>query len=328
VSGSEPQGESPLVLFVAGMNRSGTTLLDAVLGEPEGMVSTGELHYLWRGLVEGWNCGCGEPLRDCPVWSTIREEVAAGGLSRWRELDAIQRAQVRSRPIRLLRLRHRLAAQRPASAAELALADYRDTLARLYRAIGDVMGAEVIVDSSKGAHDAIVLAGIAGLPSALVHMVRDPRAVAHSWTVRLANPALPGGHLEQAPPPVTAARWLAWNAAIESVVRPAFRPRFRTLRYEDLCADPAASIASIYEMIGRTDVAPAVGPDGEMELTRGHSIAGDPRLAARGRTRIEATSTWRSEMGPAAKAAVSAITLPMLGRYGYRMRTDGGSPTG
>jgi hypothetical protein len=316
--------EAPFVVFVAGINRSGTTLLDAILGEPEPMVSAGELHYLWRGLVEGWNCGCGEPLRECTTWRAIREEaIGDAGMSRWCELDAIQRAQVRSRPIRLLQLRRRLKASPPRTESERAIADYRDTLERVYRAIGSVMDADVIIDSSKGAHDAAVLAGMPSVRAAAVHLVRDPRAVAHSWTKRIANPALPGGYLEQARPPVAAGRWLAWNAAIESVTKPAFDPLFLTLRYEDLCTDPAGSVAGVYELIGRSDVKPAAEADGEVELTPGHAIAGDPRLAARGRIRIEATSRWDTEMGAAAKAAVTAIALPMLGRYGYAVGADG-----
>jgi hypothetical protein len=326
---SGPGAEPPFVVFVAGINRSGTTLLDSILGEPEGMISTGELHYLWRGLVEGWNCGCGEPLRECPMWTAVRREaIGDAGPDRWRRLDEIQRSQVRSRPIRLVRLRRRLNADPPRSGEEVALADYRQTLERVYLAIRNVTGAEVVVDSSKGAHDAAVLAGIEGIPAAVVHLVRDPRAVAHSWTVKLSNPALPGGHLERARPAVTAGRWLAWNVAIESMTKPAFEPLFQTLRYEDLCADPAGSVARVYEMIGRADSEPQVMEDGGIRLSRGHAIAGDPRLAKRGGIRIEASSRWKTEMAGTAMAAVTAITLPMLGRYGYPVSANGAPPSG
>jgi hypothetical protein len=310
--------QPPFVLFVAGLNRSGTTLLDAILGEPEPLVSVGELHYLWRGLVQGWNCGCGEPLRECGFWTAVRERaIGPGGEFEWRELDSIQRAQVRSRPSRLLRLQRRLDSGMPRSAAEIDLARYRDTTEWLYRAIAQITDARVIVDSSKGPHDAAVLAAIKSIPGAVAHLVRDPRAVAHSWTQRVPNPTRPGGYLEQAPPALTAARWLTWNAAIESLVRPAFRPRFRTVRYEDLCSDPAGTINGIYEMIGRPGLASAVDEAGAVELTRGHAIAGDPFLSGRGLTQVRPSAGWSVEMGPAAKAAVTAIAMPMLPRYGY-----------
>lgn len=41
------------VLYIAGWGRSGSTILDNVLGQVEGFFSGGELSYLWeRGLSE------------------------------------------------------------------------------------------------------------------------------------------------------------------------------------------------------------------------------------------------------------------------------------
>src|SRR5205823_1051409 len=52
-------GTQPKVLYIAGPGRSGSTVLDQVLGELPGFVSTGELQALWqRGLVERRPCGC------------------------------------------------------------------------------------------------------------------------------------------------------------------------------------------------------------------------------------------------------------------------------
>ncbi|MBA3432215.1 MAG: hypothetical protein H0U16_12145, partial [Actinobacteria bacterium] len=57
----QPATPPPLkVLFIMGWTRSGSTILDNLLGEVEGFFSTGELHYLWRrGLLEGRLCSCG-----------------------------------------------------------------------------------------------------------------------------------------------------------------------------------------------------------------------------------------------------------------------------
>src|SRR5262249_60851100 len=62
------------------------------------------------------------------------------------------------------------------------VAGYRDEVARLYAAIGRVTGAELIVDSSKTPAGAAVLARCENVEPYMLHMVRDPRAVAYSWT--------------------------------------------------------------------------------------------------------------------------------------------------
>jgi hypothetical protein len=63
------------VLFIMGMTRSGSTVLDNVLGEVDGFFSAGEVRLIWkRGILESRSCGCGSPVLECPVW---REVVAA-----------------------------------------------------------------------------------------------------------------------------------------------------------------------------------------------------------------------------------------------------------
>ena len=52
-------GEPVKVLFVGGFGRSGSTLLDNVLGQVDGFASCGEISYLWdRGLEQDRLCSC------------------------------------------------------------------------------------------------------------------------------------------------------------------------------------------------------------------------------------------------------------------------------
>ena len=53
-------------------------------------------------------------------------------------------------------------------------------MGRLYRAIGEVTGARLIIDSSKVPSGAALLSH-AGVEAHLLHVVRDPRVVAYSW---------------------------------------------------------------------------------------------------------------------------------------------------
>ena len=72
------------VLFIGGLGRSGSTLLDRMLGRLDDVWSVGELVHLWeRGLKENNRCGCGQPFADCQFWDRVGE-VAFGG---WDRLD-------------------------------------------------------------------------------------------------------------------------------------------------------------------------------------------------------------------------------------------------
>ena len=70
-------------LFVAGQDRSGSTLVGGVLARELGGFDCGELHGLWAGLVEGRTCGCGVRLAACPLWSAVADP------SRRRVLDLL-----------------------------------------------------------------------------------------------------------------------------------------------------------------------------------------------------------------------------------------------
>ncbi len=72
----------PTVLYLGGLGRSGTTVLERVLGELPGVCSVGELVHLWRrGVLDGETCGCGRSFGSCPFWAEVGR-VAFGGWSR------------------------------------------------------------------------------------------------------------------------------------------------------------------------------------------------------------------------------------------------------
>ena len=72
------------VLFLGGLGRSGTTLLERVLGELPGVCPVGEVVHLWqRDLRDGDRCGCGIPFADCEFWTRVGK-LAFGG---WDAVD-------------------------------------------------------------------------------------------------------------------------------------------------------------------------------------------------------------------------------------------------
>src|ERR1700722_7728096 len=91
----------PLVVYLAGTGRSGSTVLANILGEVDGVFAAGELRYLWqRGLKEGRLCGCGLPVRESPVWSRVL--AMAGGLDDPERVAAIMPVLRRTRRMRTL----------------------------------------------------------------------------------------------------------------------------------------------------------------------------------------------------------------------------------
>lgn len=60
------------VLYVTGVGRSGTTLIEKLIAHNCNVHALGEVELIWaRGMTEVSKCGCGEFVFDCEFWSKI-----------------------------------------------------------------------------------------------------------------------------------------------------------------------------------------------------------------------------------------------------------------
>ena len=218
------------VLYVGGWGRSGSTLLERMLGQISGIVATGEVREIWqRGLKEDRPCGCGQRFRACDFWSAVGEEAYGG----WDQLDLERILQLRfslDRPWSYPELGWELRTDQPHGR----VAEYQNILHGLYRAIADVSGADVIVDSSKIPTQGLLLSGISAIDLRVLHLVRDSRGVAFSWAKRVEKkvPGQDGYFLPRYGALESAGRWLVYNL-MASRLR-VHADAYRFLRYEDL----------------------------------------------------------------------------------------------
>jgi hypothetical protein len=296
------------VLYVAGTGRSGSTLLARVLDRADGVFAAGELRYVWqRGMLEDRLCGCGEPFSRCPFWSEVMDRAFGGRDIDAREVVATQRT--------LTRLRH--VPRMLTVGGQEAPAAYLEMLSRLYRAVAEVSGCELVVDSSKLPSYGFVLGNVPGLDVRVVHLVRDPRGAAYSWTRLKAQPD--GDHdMQRMSVLKSSSLWLAWNASTPRLFRGP--GRYSLVRYEDLVARPRQMVDQILAFAGHTgDGTPFVG-ERTVALERSHTVAGNPNRLESGRVELREDQAWTSAMARPQRALVTALTTPLLGRFDYSTR--------
>src|SRR5262249_31178566 len=150
-----------------------------LLNEVPGFFHVGELHFLWKnayGNGSNTRCGCDLDLLACPIWS----KVLAAELPTGEDPGAHAR-QVRRRQWASVRTPHTSRVLRRGLASEMRR-EHAATMARTYRAIAEITGATVIIDSTKIPGEAALLPSVEGVDPLYLHLVRDPRAVAHSWS--------------------------------------------------------------------------------------------------------------------------------------------------
>ena len=73
----------PLIVYIIGDSRSGSTLLDYLLASHPEAFSVGEVHHLHGyyykqgvGKSNEWRCSCGQHIENCKFWSDILKKVS------------------------------------------------------------------------------------------------------------------------------------------------------------------------------------------------------------------------------------------------------------
>lgn len=311
-------GCSSRIVYIGGIGRSGSTLLDRLLGQVPGVCAIGELVYLWqRGIAEGNRCGCGEPFQRCPFWQEVLTAAFGGSQNVYAaRVEQLRAAVDRARFIPLL------LAPSLHPGFRRKLDEYVTYCIRMYDAIGAVSGCEVIADSSKAPSFAFCLRSSRRIDLRLVHVVRDSRAVAYSWMRKVPRAEATGPrYMPTLRPAKTAGQWNYHNAALQ-ILEATGTPTLR-IRYEDLVSRPYEALAHIAEFTGVAsgpEQLSFMGADEDApwaDLSVAHIASGNRMRFQTGRIPIRLDDEWRASMSATDRRTVTALTLPLLGHYGY-----------
>lgn len=305
-------GHEPIdVLYIACKGRSGGTVLGRMLGEIRGFCFVGETNLAPRALLERRLCGCGVRFEDCATWSAVRRR-AGGGADPALDAGLLGFGHA-------LRSRHFPLAALPGGDGPLTrrLAGHLAACERFYRAIHTTMGATVIVDSSKSPSYGCLLSLVPGIRLHLVHLVRDPRAVAYSWRRRKLLPDVSGErHAARRGSFYSAWTWVLSNLWAELCWHRAPGRRLR-LRYEDFVARPRESITRIVALVRKEPAdLPLVG-ERTVVFHAGHTVAGNMNRFLTGPIELAPDDEWKTRMRRGDYRLVTALTWPLLLRYGY-----------
>jgi hypothetical protein len=303
------------VLYIGGCTRSGSTLVDRMLGQIPGFLSTGEFGLLsTHSLVENRLCGCGLRFRECPFW----EEVGQAAFGGW---DTPEAAELIALHPQLTRQRHLPFLFAPALSRSFSqkLRRYRQLLSRMYEALHTVSGAEVVVDSTKAPAYALVLRGVPGLDLRILQLVRDSRGTAYSATKRqiMQDSVDRVVYKHHYAPAVITLRWNVYHLLFD-VMRVTGAKRL-VARYEDVVHEPRQALSRIAAFAGHAVREHDLDfiADSSVNLKVDHTAVGNDMRFAHGVVAMREDDAWRAALPSASRRTVTLLSWPLLKRWKY-----------
>ena len=284
-------------------------------------MTIGEAVRVWRfGVIGNGLCSCGESFSTCSFWQNVADH-APGIFDR----DTAEKYAAFSKSALLMSRRlPRLWTSRGRRRMVIDVPPrYLDDLSRFYRAVRAVSGAKVIVDASKSPAYRYLLGLVPELRVTTVQLVRDARAVAFSWQQRPSRSSSrrmdESLHMHQRRASVAGLDWILQNHSTDVLNTSVSSSAWR-LHYEDFAANPSMITAEIVSIMGKPGIAQNHQVDQVVQLPEVH-IFGNPSRFDTGKVPIRLDDEWRRAMPAASKLLVTAISSPVLLRYGYQLRS-------
>jgi hypothetical protein len=302
------------LVFICGSGHSGSTLLEMMLaGHPE-VTAAGELQNLGHQLSIGRPCSCGCLPAQCRRWQAVAAAIRARcGVDIFESPFALRVSRERPRnPLesairrwsRLLHYVHyrspllgRLSLPRLAPGSQR-LAANTQLVSQILR---EVSGARILVDSSKDYIRMRERYSAAPERTRVIYLFRDGRGVAWSSFKHARTPIARGAR--------DWAKSQRRTRAMLAGVRPEDR---RDVRYEELCADPAAVLRPLCAWLGLeySDALVALAP------REHHTIAGN-KIRLQREMAVVADVVWRRKLTAAQLAAFEQVAGRENRRLGY-----------
>lgn len=292
-------------VFLASNAYSGSTLLSLLVGAHPSIGTVSDVSGARRASqMATFTCSCGSLMRACPFWGDVEARLRDTGTAfsladfglgfddhvpKWL-------GQLRVRSLgssRLEAARDRLFELVPGNERRMREIGARN--ATFARVILAASGADVFVDASKERLRARYLERYVDPELRVIHLVRDVRGVVES-TVRRNKQGLSAAE--------AARRWARANEAIMRSIGTIPPGRRLMIRYEELCAAPAATMARIFDFCG-VDASVDVS---ELLQRQQHLLGNRMRLRAIGEVGLDAR--WREAFADAELERIVAAAGP------------------
>ena len=294
------------VLYFAGSGRSGSTILNIILGNHQDVFGGGELQNMRRVYNKDKICSCGATVVDCDFWSSVvkdwyskvGEQDIDSGLKRWPENEGVFSFKPWMKMIFSFGLKGKN------------FQKYLESTAIFYKAIQKHSNKKVMVDISKNPLRAWALEKNPNVDLRMVHLVRDGRAV--TWSLKRTAER----QSRKRPTWRAALFWVVVNRMTNFVRSKVVHNT--VVRYEDLVERPAELLHQIGSMadIDFSEIIEKIEAQDDFHIN--HVMAGNG--IRKGNTiKFQATNSksWMEKLTPGNKRLFKFLSYSSLRKFNY-----------
>ena len=219
------------IIYIAGYSRSGSTILDILLGSHSNIFGTGELFYLFEDWLTGTRaCTCGEIYKNCEFWKDLKLP---------QEISLQQAKEIISN----VENRKHITALENGKISPDIIQKYSLIQSALYDYIFKTSGKDIIVDSSKSSRDMAgrfyALHKYTDYDVYVIHLVKNGLSVVESYVKKGRNWALEGYvKNDRFLAERSSLGWFLANSITQNLGKKMPENRFITIKYEDFVTQP------------------------------------------------------------------------------------------
>lgn len=291
------------LVYIASNGRSGSTLLDMLLGKNAECHTLGEFQMLPIDYQYNTQpCGCGSSVKECNFWQKIFETksdvITSGEISRFRSFGFGK----------VLRWKELTEIYWGKSLELSAVETYGYENYSIMQEVKNNLdgNVEYLVDASKDPYRLKWLAQSGYFDIKVLHIIKQPQAFVYSMTKQ------ENGFYKRLYLTIRMSiRWIIENSIIKSVSRKYVgEGNYRKVRYEDLATNPVQELNYIYDLLHITS-----DPFGEGDTFKheSHAISGNKMRFSTSSVYLD--EAWKKKMNSTCSAISHIITLPFSKIY-------------
>lgn len=254
---SNINNNAPLILYIMGTGRSGTTMLEILLSADDEVCGVGELTHIFRdGFEGGKTCACGQAFSQCAFWGRIQQQLSYPFRQVLQFSDLFNRIDWHKGFLTILF--HTLSKEE--------IKAYARINNELYTACADVSGSGVIVDSSKYPARALMLSRQYGSAVKIICLTRSAEGILNAFQKT---------DVEQPSKSPLAVLFYYIYVLICCRIVAIVTKNVHFISFEDLSAFPLETIKSIENFTGISFVESKKRIKQNLAFTPGHIITGN-----------------------------------------------------